>query len=137
MIYGFVALISLILAWIGWNNFVGQRYRNRFASAFLEEFKRAYPDSASLLPPDLGAQIAYILTNNKKLARELNALERQVAKRPEIGNKSYEYFDSGYSPEIQQLITDLLKKKIELASKIFNTLPSKVKSQINRKAEFD
>ena len=101
MIYGFVALISLILAWIVWNNFVGQRYRNRFASAFLEEFKRAYPDSASLLPPDLGAQIAYILTNNKKLARELNALERQVAKRPEIGNKSYEYFDSGYSPEIQ------------------------------------
>ncbi len=129
MIYGFVALISLFLAWIVRNNLVGQRYRNRFGSAFLEEFKRAYPDSASLLPPDLGSRIAYILTNNKKLARELNALERQVAKRPEIGKKS------GYSPEIQELITDLVKKKIELASKIFNTLPSKVQSQINRKAE--
>ena len=135
MIYGFVALISLIVAWFGWNNFVGQRYRNRFASAFLEEFKRAYPDSASLLPPDLGAQIAYILRNNKKLARELNALERQVAERPEIGNKSNGYVDSGCSPEIKELITDLLKKKIELASKIFNILPSKVQSKINTKAE--
>ena len=135
MVYGIVALTSLIVAWVLRNNFVGQRYRNRFASAFLEEFKRAYPDSASLLPPELGGQIANILSNNKKLARELNALERQVAKQPEIGNKSCDYLDLGCSPETQELVTDLLKKKIELASKIFNTLPSKVQSQINRKAE--
>ena len=117
------------------NSLVTWRYKKRFANAFLEEFKHAYPDSASLLTPDLGPQVAYILVNNKKLAKELNALERQVAKRPEIGNKSYAYFDSDYSPETQELITDLLKNKIELASKIFNCLPSKVRSQINTKAE--
>ena len=135
MTVGIVAFTSLFFAWCAWNSFVTWRYKNRFSKAFLEEFKHAYPDSASLLTPDLGAQVAYILVNNKKLAKELNALERQVAKRPEIGNKSYTYFNSHYSPETQELITDLLKNKIELASKIFNCLPSKVKSKINTKAE--
>ncbi len=135
MTFAFVVFISLFFAWCAKNSFVTRRYKDRFATAFLKEFKHAYPDSASLLTPDLGAQIAYILVKNKRLAKELNALEGQVAKRPEIGNKSYEYFDSDYSPETQQLITDLVKNKIEFAGIIFNCLPSKVRSQIDTKAE--
>jgi hypothetical protein len=90
---------------------------------------------ASLLAPDLGEQAADILINNKNLVKELNALEVAVSKRPEIGSKSYAHFDSGYSRETQELIIDLLKKKIELAGKFFNCLPTKTRSQINKKAE--
>ncbi len=135
MTYGLVAFVLLVFAWSAWNSFVARRYKNRFAKAVLEEFKHAYPDSASQLPPELGPQIAHILVSNKKLANEINALERQVSKRPDIKSKSYTHFDSDYSPETQELITDLLKNKLELAGKIFNSLPSKVKSQIDRKAE--
>ncbi len=111
------------------------RFKSRFGKAFLEEFAHAYPDSASLLTPDAGPQLAYALINNKKVAKEINALEMKVAKRPEIKNKSYAYFDSTYSPETQELIIDLLKNKIELASKLFNCLPPKARAQIHKKAE--
>jgi hypothetical protein len=135
MTFGIVAFVSLLFAWCARNSFVTRRYKSRFAKAFLEEFKQAYPESASLLPPELGSQIAYILVNNKQLAKELNDLESLVAKRPEIRNKSYANFDPDYSPETRRLITELLKNKIELARKIFDGLPPKVKSQINKKAE--
>lgn len=123
MTFGIAAFTSLFFCWCAWNSFVTWRYRNRFAKAFLEEFKNAYPDSASLLTPDLGTQIAYVLVSNKKLAKELNALERLVSKSPD------------YSPETQELVADLMKNKIELAGKVFNCLPPKVKSQIDKKAE--
>ena len=135
MTIALVAVTSLFFAWCAWNSFATRRYKKRFAKAFLGEFTHAYPDSASLLTPDLGAQIAYMLIKNKKLALELNTLERQVAKRPEIENKSYAHFDADYSRETQELITDLLKNKVELAGKVFNCLPSKVKTQIDKKAE--
>ncbi len=135
MIYVGIASIILLFALATRNSFVARRYKLRFAKAFLEEIKHAYPDSASLLTPDLGAQIAYTLVKNKNLASELNDLERQVANRPEIESKSYAHFDSAYSRETQELVTDLLKKKIEFAGKFFNCLPSKVKTQIDKKAE--
>ena len=135
MTIAIVAFLSLFFVYAARNSFVMWRFKDRFAKAFLEEFKQAYPDSASLLTPDLGPQIAYALINNKTLAKEINALEMKIAKRPEIGKKSYAYFDSDYSPETQELIIDLLKNRIELAGKIFDSLPTKVRSQINRKAE--
>lgn len=133
--YAVIVFLSLFLAWVVRNSFVARRFKIRFSKVFLEEFKHAYPDSASLLAPDVGSQAAAILVNNRRLAMEINALEMAVAKRPEISNKSYAHFDSGYSRETQELIIDLLKNKIELASKFFNGLPAKVRSQINKKAE--
>ena len=135
MTFVLVTVTLLFFALTFRNSFKTRRYKHRFAKAFLEEFRHAYPDSASLLTPDLGAQVAYLIVKNRRLATELNALEGQVAKRPEIKNKSYEYFDSTYSRETQELITDLLKNKVQLAGIIFNCLPSKVRSQIDTKAE--
>ncbi len=135
MTYAVIALISLLFVFAARNSFVGRRYKARFAKAFLEEFKHAYPDSASLLTPDLGGRMANVLLSNKSLVKEINALGRLVAKNPEIRDKSLAYFDSHYSRETRQLVTDLLKNKIELAGKIFDCLPPKVKSQINTKAE--
>jgi hypothetical protein len=135
MIWAIGIGLALLFAWIARNEVVTRRFTSGFAKAFLEEFARAYPESASLLPPDLGKQLAYILVNNKTLAKEINTLEVAVSKRPEIGNKSYAHFDPAYSRETQELIVDLLKKKIELAGKFFNCLPTKARSQINRQAE--
>ncbi len=135
MIYIGVASLLLLFVLATRNSLVARRYKVRFAKAFLEEIRQAYPDSASLLTPDLRKQVAYTLVKNKNLASEINYLERQVAKRPEIGNKSYAYFGSAYSPETQEIIIDLLKKKIEFAGKFFNCLPPKVKTQIDKKAE--
>jgi hypothetical protein len=137
MTWAVAIILLLFFAWIARNEFVTRRFTSRFGTAFLDELKETYPESASLLPPDLGKELAYILVNNKTLAKELNALEAAVSKRPEIGGKSYAHFDLGYSRETQELIVDLLKKKIELASKFFNCLPTKVRSLINKKAETD
>lgn len=129
MTYAIAALVAVLFVFAARNSYVARRFKVRFAKAILEEFKRAYPESASLLTPDLGPQMTTILVSNKDLAKEINALEREVATRPEKGSKSYAHY------ETQELVTDLLKKKIELAGKIFGALPPKVKSQIDRKAE--
>jgi hypothetical protein len=130
-----VVFLSLFFVFAARNSFKMRRFKSRFGQAFLDEIKRAYPESASLLTPDFGPQISYTLIDNKRLVKEINALEVQVAKRPEIRNKSYAHFDSGYSSETQEIIVDLLKDKIELAGKIFGCLPPKVRSLINKKAE--
>lgn len=131
-----VVFLSLFFVYTARNSFVTRRFKSRFAKAFLEEFERTYPESASQLAPDFGAQMTHFFIKNRRLVRELNALEMTVAKRPEIsGSKSYAHFDSTYSRETQEDIVDLLKKKIELSDKIFNSLPTKVRSQINKQAE--
>jgi hypothetical protein len=131
-----VAFLSLFFVYTARNSFITRRFKSRFAKAFLEEFKRDYPDSADLLTSDFGAQITHLFIKNRRLVRELNALESAVAQRPEIsGNRSYAHFDASYSRETQEDIVRLLKNKIELADKIFNSLPPKVRSQINKHAE--
>ncbi len=129
-------LLSLFFVYTARNSFITRRFKSRFAKAFLEEFTRAYPDSASLLAPDFGEQTTRLFIKNRRLVNELNRLEMAVAKRPEIsGNRSYAHFDAAYSRETQEDIVDLLKKKIELSDKLFNSLPTNVRSQINKQAE--
>jgi LPS O-antigen subunit length determinant protein (WzzB/FepE family) len=131
-----VVFLSLLFVFAARNSFITRRFKSRFAKAFLEEFKRDYPESASLLAPNFGAQVTRLFLKNRRLVRELNALEMAVAKRPEIsGRKSYAHFDAAYSRETQEDIVRLLKNKIEFADKIFNSLPTKARSQINRQAE--
>jgi hypothetical protein len=136
MFIAIAVLTFLFFVYTARNSFITRQFKSRFAKAFLEEFKRDYPDSATLLPSDLGKQITRLFIKNRRLVRELNALEMTVAKRPEIsGRKAYAHFDPTYSRETQEDIVRLLKDKVELADKIFNSLPAKVRSQINKAAE--
>jgi hypothetical protein len=135
MTWAIGVFFALFFAYAVRNTLMTRRFKGRFGTALVEEIKRAYPDSASLLTPDLGSQISQTFIDNKDVAKEINALEADVAKRPDITSRSYAHFDPYYSRETQELIVDLLKHKIELSGKIFNCLPAKVRSQINKQAE--
>lgn len=89
----FVLLILAAMAGIGgWNYVVTQRFKDRFARAFVEEFKASYPDVAEKVTSGVGAQVAQIVLANKKLLQAIETADKRVSRRGDISGDSYPFF---------------------------------------------
>lgn len=115
-------VIVAVMAGVGWNYFVTQRFEDRFAPAFIEELKSSYPQFAEHLTAGLGAQVAHVVLNNKKLLKSIETAQKRVFLRPEISGNEYRRFDSDYSDKTQRLIIEVDKREIDFATKVYNCL---------------